>query len=170
MEQAAASLDFERAAELRDALLKLEHMEEPTVVLEVEGGDRDVIGYARDGDDACVAILRVRAGKLLARDHDFLDNIEDEPDAAVLSAYLARTYLGSDQRAAELLVPFDIECRALFEESLRSTKILSPQRGPRRELIALAEKNGRHLLEELKLAADEAEEGAADPVYELQRE
>jgi excinuclease ABC subunit C len=170
MDQAAADLDFERAAELRDALLHLERMEEPTVVLEVEGGDRDVIGYARDGDDACVAILRVRGGKLLARDHDFLDNIEDEPDDAVLAAYLARTYLGSDQRAAELLVPFDIEDRALFEESLRTTKIFVPQRGPRRELIALAEKNARHLLEELKLAADEAEERAADPVYELQRE
>ncbi|HVE79569.1 MAG TPA: excinuclease ABC subunit UvrC [Gemmatimonadaceae bacterium] len=170
MERAAADLDFERAAELRDALLHLERMEEPTVVLEVEGGDRDVIGYARDGDDACVAILRVRAGKLLARDHDFLDNIEDEPDPAVLAAYLARTYVGNDQRAPELLVPFDVEDRPLFEESLGGTKILIPQRGPRRELIALAEKNARHLLEELKLASDEAEERAADPVYELQRE
>src|ERR671939_155304 len=71
MELAAESLDFERAAELRDALRHLEQMEEPTVVLEVEGGDRDVIGYARDGDDACVTILRVRRGKLLAREHRF---------------------------------------------------------------------------------------------------
>src|SRR6185437_9643951 len=54
MNDAAARLDFERAAELRDALTRLERLEEPTVVLEVEGGDRDVIGYARDGDDACV--------------------------------------------------------------------------------------------------------------------
>jgi 7,8-dihydro-6-hydroxymethylpterin-pyrophosphokinase len=45
-------LDFERAGELRDALRHLETMEEPTVVLEVEGGDRDVVGYARDGADA----------------------------------------------------------------------------------------------------------------------
>ena len=52
--------------------------------LEVEGGDRDVIGYARDGDDACVAILRIRGGKLLARDHRFLENIDGEDDAAVL--------------------------------------------------------------------------------------
>src|SRR3954465_11542640 len=44
MDQAAERLDFERAAELRDALLKLERLEEPTVVLEVEGGDRDVVG------------------------------------------------------------------------------------------------------------------------------
>ena len=68
MLDASASLNFERAAELRDALLRLETLEEPTVVVQVEGGDRDVVGYARDGDDACVTILRVRGGKLLARD------------------------------------------------------------------------------------------------------
>ena len=61
---AAESLDFERAAQLRDVLSHLERMEEPTVVMEVEGGDRDVIGYARDGDDAVVALMRIRAGKL----------------------------------------------------------------------------------------------------------
>src|SRR5215216_2672174 len=87
METASVELDFERAAELRDALRHLERMEEPTIVLEVEGADRDVIGYARDGDDACVAILRIRKGKLLARDHRFVENIDGEDDAAVPSAY-----------------------------------------------------------------------------------
>ena len=76
MDAAASNLDFERAAELRDALLHLERLEEPTVVVEVEGGDRDVVGYARDGDDACVTILRVRGGKLLAREHHFIENID----------------------------------------------------------------------------------------------
>src|SRR5688500_19231897 len=64
MDLAAESLDFERAAGLRDALQHIERMEEPTVVLEVEGGDRAVVGYARDADDACVTILKVRSGKL----------------------------------------------------------------------------------------------------------
>src|SRR5919108_776147 len=73
--EAAARLDFEGAAELRDVLKHLERLEEPTVVVEVEGGDRDVIGYARDGDDACVTIMRIRSGKLLAREHQFLENI-----------------------------------------------------------------------------------------------
>ena len=68
MDLASEQLDFERAAELRDVLHHLEQMEEPTVVLEVEGGDRDVIGYARDGDDACVTVLRIRGGKLLSRE------------------------------------------------------------------------------------------------------
>ena len=170
MDQAAADLDFERAAELRDALQHLKRMEEPTVVLEVEGGDRDVIGYARDGDDACVAIMRIRGGKLLAREHHFLGNIDGEEDAAVMSAYLGRTYLPLEERAPELLAPFDFDDRELFERSLGGTRIFVPQRGPRRELVSLADQNARHLLEEVKLTSEETDERAGDPVYALQRE
>src|SRR5919201_567277 len=85
MELASESLDFESAAELRDALQHLERMEEPSVVQTFAGGDRDVLGYARDGDDACVALMRIRSGRLLAREHQLLDNLSEETDGAVLS-------------------------------------------------------------------------------------
>ena len=170
MQNASNALDFERAAGLRDALRHLEQMEEPTVVLRVEGGDQDAVGFARDGDDACVVVLRVRGGKLVARDQRFLEHVEGESDGAILEAFLAGPYLTSGDRAAELLIPLDFEDRALLEESLRTTRIRIPQRGPRRELLDLAEQNARHLLEEFKLASSEAEERATNPVYELQRE
>jgi excinuclease ABC subunit C len=170
MMEAAEALDFERAGELRDALRHLEKMEEPTVVLEVEGGDRDVVGYARDGEDACVVVMRIRGGKLLARDHRLVEHAEGEEDGAVLGACLAQWYRTADARAGELFVPFDFEDRESLEASLDGTKVRVPQRGPRRALVDLADKNARHLLEEFKLAALEADERAADPVYELQRE
>src|ERR671920_896755 len=115
MELAAESLDFERAAQLRDVLTHLEKMEEPTVVMKVEGGDRDVIGYARDGDDAVIALLRIRAGKLLARDHQFVENVDGEQDGEVLESYLAGPYRLLDERAHELVLPFEIEDRAVVE-------------------------------------------------------
>ena len=170
MEIAAESLDFERAAELRDALEHIKRMEEPTVVLTVEGGDKDVVGYARDGDDACVALLRVRSGKLLAREHRFIENVEGEEDPNILSVFLAGTYVPMQERARDLLVPFDFEDRELLEESLGGTRVQVPQRGPRRELVELAEQNARHLLEELRLASSDGGTRASDPVYELGRE
>ena len=170
MELAAESLDFERAAQLRDVLSHLERMEEPTVVMEVEGGDRDVIGYARDGDDAVVALMRIRAGKLLARDHQFVENIDGERDEDVLESYLAGPYRLLQERAQELMLPFDVDDRAVVEESLERTRIHVPQRGPRRELIELAQQNARHLLEEARLTGEATEERAGDPVYELQRQ
>jgi len=170
MNAASEAMDYERAAELRDALVHLQHMEEPTVMLEVEGGERDVVGYARDGEDACVTILRIRGGKLLGREHRFLEHIEDEPDAEVLGAFLVASYLNSTERGDELLIPFDFEDRPLLQEALGKTQVRIPERGSRRELIDLAEQNARHLLEEFKLAGLEADERAADPVYDLGRE
>ncbi len=174
MMEASEQLDFERAAALRDALRHLERMEEPTVVVEVEGGDRDVVGYARDGEDACVVVMRIRNGKLLAREHRLVEHADDEEDAAILGASLAQWYRTSEGRARDLLVPFSFADMETLQESLQGgvagSNIRVPQRGPRRALIDLADQNARHLLEEFKLAAFEADERAADPVYELQRE
>ncbi|MES2176477.1 MAG: excinuclease ABC subunit UvrC [Gemmatimonadota bacterium] len=171
MALAAESLDFERAAQLRDVLAHLEQMEEPTIVLKTEGGDQDVVGYARDGDDAVIALMRIRGGKLLARDHQFVANLEGENDADILETYLAGPYRLLEERAPELVIPFDVCDRGVVEESLERTKIHVPQRGPRRELIDLAQQNARHLLEEARLTGDEpTEERAGDPVYELQRQ
>ena len=62
MQDAARNLDFERAAQLRDALKWLDQLEQPQTVEVVGGGDADAIGFARDGDDACGVILRIRDG------------------------------------------------------------------------------------------------------------
>jgi excinuclease ABC subunit C len=171
MEQAAEALDFERAGELRDALRKLETIEEPTVVMTVEGGDRDVIGYARDGDDACVTVLRIRDGKLLARDHRYLSNLEEADDAQILAAWLLQHYRWQPERPREALLPFEpADADQGMAEAFQGTSLRVPQRGTKRELTDLAMQNARHLLEELKLGNDESEERARDPVYELQRE
>ncbi|HET7632993.1 MAG TPA: excinuclease ABC subunit UvrC [Gemmatimonadaceae bacterium] len=170
MEAASAALDFERAAELRDVLARLGHMEEPSVVLEVGGGDRDVLGFARDGDVACMALLRIRGGKLLAREHQFLEHVQDETDGAVLAAYLVGAYLPLEDKASDLLLPFPSDEPELTALALAPVRVTVPQRGPRREVVALAEQNARHLLEESLLEGDETVERAGDPVYELQRQ
>jgi excinuclease ABC subunit C len=171
MALAAEALDFERAAQLRDVLAHLETMEEPTVVDAVEGGDRDVIGYARDGDDAVVVLMRIRGGRLLARDHQFVDNVDEERDADVLETYLAGPYRLLEERARELVLPFEVTDRAVLEESLERTKVHVPQRGTRRDLVGLAQQNARHLLEEARLTGEEpTDERAGDPTYELQRQ
>src|SRR4030095_12985010 len=57
-----------------------------------------------------------------------------------------------------------------IEASARGTRVFAPQRGPRRELVDLAQQNARHLLEELKLSTLESDERATSPVYELGRQ
>ena len=93
MQQASQQRDFERAAQLRDALKWLDQLEQPQAVELIGRGDADAVGLARDGDDVCGVVLRVRDGKLIARDHWFLENAEHETEGSILAAFLVRCYL-----------------------------------------------------------------------------
>jgi excinuclease ABC subunit C len=170
MEAASAALDFERAAELRNAIRWLEQLEQPAAVERVGGGDADAIGFARDGDDAAVTLLRVRDGKLVAHETRFLHNLAEEPDDAVLAAYMVRWYRLLEDRARQVLFPFlpadGDDVRALLPESRWAT----PQRGTLHRIVALADQNARHALESFRIEALEAEERADDPVYALGRD
>jgi excinuclease ABC subunit C len=170
MQTASAEFDFERAAQLRDALHWLEQVERPQTVELVGRGDADVIGLARDGDDACGAILRIRDGRLIAREHRFLERAGGEPEATVLAAFLVRFYLPLDARATRVLLPFVPEDVESLSTIAPEVEWLAPQRGTNAKLVELADQNARHLLESLLLESFDVEERAADPVYALGRD
>jgi excinuclease ABC subunit C len=162
--------DFERARDFRDALKWLDQVEAPTAVEVIGTGDADVIGYARDGDDAVAVVFRVRDGRIIGRDHRFLENVEAETDQAVLSAFLIRWYLPTEGKAKRVVLPFPPSEFEALAELLTEHRLLVPQRGVAARWAELAEQNARHLLESLRLETFETEERAEDPVYVLGRE
>jgi excinuclease ABC subunit C len=170
MQQASTGLDFERAAQLRDAMRWLEQLEQPQTVELVGGGDADALGFARDGDDACGVILRVRGGRVIAREHRFLEHAEHEAEGAILSAFLVRYYLPLEARAASVLLPFVPTDLEAVQQLAPGVVWHVPQRGTNAKLVELADQNARHLLESLLIEAFDIEERAADPVYALGRD
>lgn len=170
MQTASRQLDFERAAQVRDALKWLDQLEQPQAVELVGGGDADAIGVARDGDDACGVVLRVRDGKLIARDHWFLENAEHETEGAVLSAFLVRCYVPLEGRARSVLLPFAPEDLASLAALVPDVDWRTPQRGSKAQLADLADQNARHLLDSLKIESFDIDERSADPVFALGRD
>lgn len=170
MQQASRQQDFERAAQVRDALKWLDQLEQPQAVELVGGGDADAIGIARDGDDACGVVLRVRDGKLIARDHWFLENAEHETEGAVLSAFLVRCYVPLEGRARSALLPFPPEDLASLAALVPDVDWRTPQRGSKAQLAELADQNARHLLDSLKIESFDIDERSADPVFALGRD
>jgi excinuclease ABC subunit C len=162
--------DYERAKELRDALRWLEKLEEPVSVEVIGTGDADVIGYARDGDDAVGVLIRVREGRVVGREHRFLENLEEEADPVVLSAFLARYYVPAEDRARRVVMPFPPEDWDALRELLPASEWTVPQRGTAFRWLELAVANARHLLESLRIESFETEERAEDPVYALGRD
>ncbi|PYO39838.1 MAG: excinuclease ABC subunit C [Gemmatimonadetes bacterium] len=170
MIEASTRTDYERAAQLRDALEWLDQLEQPQAVELVGGGDADAIGFARDGDEACGVVLRVRGGRVIARDHRFFEHVEHESEGAVLTALLVRYYLPLEARAARVLLPFAPEDVEALGELAAGVEWSVPQRGTNARLADLAQQNARHLLESLMIESFDIEERAADPVYDLGRD
>ena len=170
MLEASEREDFERARELRDALRWLDRLDEPLSVEVMGTGNADVIGYARDGDDAVGVLIRVRSGRVVGREHRFLENVEEEEDSAVLSAFLVRYYVPAEDRVRRLVVPFAPDEWNTLRELLPGTDWSVPQRGTAQRWLALADQNAMHLLESLRIESFETEERAEDPVYALGRD
>lgn len=162
--------DFERARELRDALRWLEQHEQPSRVEAIGSGDADVIGYARDGDDAVGVLMRVRDGCVVGREHRFLEGVDEDQDTAILSAFLVRYYVPVEDKVRRLVVPFPPDDGEALRELLSGSEWLIPQRGTLYRWLELADHNARHLLESLRIESFETEERAEDPVYALGRD
>jgi excinuclease ABC subunit C len=167
---ASAREDFERAREMRDALRWLDRLDEPPSVEVMGTGDADVIGYARDGDDAVGVLMRVRDGRVVGREHRFLEGVEEEEDSAVLNAFLVRYYVPVEGRVRRLVVPMPPTEWDTLRELLPETDWVVPQRGTAQRWLELADQNARHLLESLRIESFETEERAEDPVYALGRD
>jgi excinuclease ABC subunit C len=178
MQASAETLDFERAANMRDVLAGLEGIERRQRALDLRGGDADVLGAARDGDRACIVVMRIRAGKLLGREVDFFDNVGGEAESALLSAAASRTYLGRGDEGMqdlprEIFFPAEFEDRAVLEQLLTETagrrvQTHVPVKGDKLRLVELANQNARHLLEERTVLTDGVGARADDVLYEVQ--
>ena len=170
MQDASKATDFERAAQLRDALKWLDQLEQPQTVEVVGGGDADAIGLARDGDDACGVILRIRDGRLIAREHRFLEHVEHAPEDQVLSAFLVGYYLPLEQRATRVVLPYAPADTEALHELAPGVDFVVPQRGANAKLAELGDQNARHLLDSFKIEAFDIDERSADPVFALGRD
>ena len=170
MEEASTAMRYERAAEIRDALHWLDQLERPAAVEVVGAGDADAIGIVRDGDDVVGVLVRVRQGKVIAREHRFFQNLEGTDDAEILRAFLVGYYRLAEGRARTVALPFPPADFTALRELMPEAAWTVPQRGAKWRLVQLAEQNAQHLMESLRIESLETEERAENPVYALGRD
>ncbi|MDI6870122.1 MAG: excinuclease ABC subunit UvrC [Bacillota bacterium] len=166
MAEAASTLEFERAARLRDQINVLERATERQAVVAPSSVEQDLVALAQaEGKRALavVQVFQVRRGKLTGRAHFLLEEgLEREP-GEILAAFLAQHYLEAGSVPREVLVGEELPEPELLAEYLSERRggpvvVRVPRRGNARKLLAMAKENAETALSEelTRLAGEEA--------------
>ncbi len=152
IKQASDSMQYEKAAYLRDKKLAIEAITERQKVSNISENDIDVIGISRNDFKICVEIFFVRKSKMQGREHYFIDNLEDETDREILSSFIKQYYIDKTPLPNKIMVKETIDDKEIIEQWLTKTagrkiEIKSPQKGEKLKLVEMAEKNALITLE-----------------------
>ncbi|MGK2849883.1 MAG: excinuclease ABC subunit UvrC [Candidatus Limnocylindrales bacterium] len=166
---AAEHTEYERAAVLRDKIRSIERTMESQKMAAFARTELDLIGMARQDNQAAMALFIIRDGKMIGRDVYLLDAAREATDDVVLASFLEQYYARATSVPREVYVPAmagddtpGIEA-FLTERRGRPVHLRIPQRGEKRELLALATRNATETLarEQARWLADQGKTLAA---------
>ncbi len=157
MAQAAAELDFERAATLRDRVRAITATLERQDMARPNFRDQDVLGLAINAGQALIAVLLVRAGLVTGSREFFFRELPVDGD--LLGAFLKQYYTEGRPLPDELLLPAEVPDRRLLEALFSDEKgakvaLLVAPGGDRARLLALAADNARDALRRRRTPPD----------------
>lgn len=168
MHSAAERTDYERAAILRDKIRAIERTMESQKMAAFARTELDLVGMARQDNQAAIQLFVIRDGKMIGRDVFLLDAVKEAPDDEVLTSFLEQYYTRAGSIPREIYVPFATLETGVLEAFLSDRRagpvhLRVPQRGERRELMALATRNASETLsrEQARWLADQGKTLAA---------
>lgn len=162
MMTASENLQFELAKEYRDLIRSIEYVTAKQNVQFGDYKDRDILGYFIDKGYISIQLFFMREGKLLY--HDFNLEPVGEDFKEDLIRFLV-TYYQTHPEPYELLIPQDVDLELLTE--ILSCHVLQPQRGDKKSLVEMANKNAKEALEKKFLLKEKTDEKTILPIIEL---
>lgn len=155
MKEAAAELNFEKAASIRDKIISVEKVMETQKIVSVDMLDQDVIAIALGESESIVQMFFIRNGKLTGSEQFVLNTKNDNDIKEILGSFIKQFYLTSSFIPKEILLQQSIDEALIIERWLTSRKgnrvyIKTPQRGDKKKLVDMALKNAMEALENLK--------------------
>jgi len=150
MSLASSQMRYEDAARYRDLLAAIKVTVERQKVV-ARGGDSDVFGVHRDGEQLQIALLHIRGGALTGSRGFLFDWLMETEEG--LASLLNEYYDLDAPIPPQILIPLPIPEPAALEELLseksgRKVTISSPKRGPKLEMVKLAQKNAQTAAQE----------------------
>lgn len=151
MASAAAELDFERAGRIKRRLEVLDGLDDRQQVVFPTSVDLDLVGFYREETIAGACVFVVREGRVQRTCEFILDKGLDVDEVELVSGFVKRYYDETSDIPSEVDVACDLPDVEVMGEWLsakrgRACRLHRPQRGEKRRLLQMAEKNARHAL------------------------
>ncbi len=151
MEEAAAALDFERAARIKRRLEVVRGLDDRQQVVFPQSVDIDLIGFYREETIAGACVFVVREGIMIRTCEFILDKGLDVDEEELVSGFIKRYYDETADIPAEIEIACDLSDAEVIGEWLtgkrgRVCRLHRPQRGEKRHLLETCERNARHAL------------------------
>ena len=160
MQEAAAELDFERAARIKARIDTINGLADKQHAVSTRNLDADVVGLFREETVAGVHVFMVREGRIINSNEFVLNRGKDVPDDDLLHMFLLRYYDATTSIPHEVILRDEPEDREAMEAWLTSklasvhgakVRITTPQKGEKAELVGMAETNAKHTLMRYKV-------------------
>jgi excinuclease ABC subunit C len=168
MTAASDRQDYERAATHRDKLRAIERTMESQKMAAFARTELDLVGMARQDNQAAMTLFVIRDGKMIGRDVYLLDAAREAPDDEVLASFLEQYYARATSIPREIYVPAGVGDTTVLQGFLADKRggpvhLRTPRRGEKRELMALAARNAAETLarEQARWLADHGKTVAA---------
>ncbi|QQT89291.1 excinuclease ABC subunit UvrC [Rothia aeria] len=170
MKDAAANMDFERAAVLRDDIVALTKAFERNAVVLSDSTDADLFAFVQDELEAAVQVFFVRGGRIRGQRGWIVEKVNDGSEGELIEQLLVRLYGEAAAHVAsasstlaeetdanrheiprQILVPVLPDNTEQLREWLSGVRgakvsIAVPQRGDKAELMKTVAENARHSL------------------------
>lgn len=145
MKTASENLEFERAAEIRDQIHYVEMTVEKQKIISNDNTPRDLFAFYMNKGWLSLQIFSIRQARLMKREKRLFPCI-DTPEAE-LESFILQFYNQKNRiLPKEILVPSGMDKETLSE--ILGIPVKTPQRGQKRDLLEMAQKNARLVLEE----------------------
>lgn len=173
MEQASESLEFEKAAGLRDKLIALDDVLQRQKVLSADQVDQDIIAVVKDERGAAVQMLYVRGGKLIGQRQFFLDGSGEAAPGEAVQEFVKQYYSDAPEVPREILLPVEIAERTIVQQWLRNRRggavtLDVPQGGDKLRLVEMAATNAEQALASFSKEIEQKEAWTEQALSQLQ--
>jgi excinuclease ABC subunit C len=174
MRQASAEQRFEDAARERNRLRAVRSLLERQRVANEATGTLDAVAVAVEHGEANAQVFQVRDGVLSDRQSFYLDNAAGGTMAEVAEAFILQYYASAMSIPPLLAVQEELQgtdalARALAERRGGHVEIRVPERGDKRRILELAQRNARLALDQERLRSERRRQQRVEALDGLQR-